>query len=1031
MKEIKINRQSFLSWICTVIFILLSYNLMCQDNLDNQTLTIPEEYSVEAETIIKMVKNTEHKSHHQELRENRSLDTELVIITADSLEAVFSELAEIKNEEGIVTEIVTLTTTGATSAAIRSWLATQKTANENLQYVIIGGNKDIVPAHQIVYEHAGSTIYATTDFYYSNVLSTWPQNDNDIMEIDTDVDLYVGRLPVRNSDEVEKYITKYQNFRTNYTDYTDRMSFISTNVHRDTLYYVFDSIVSDIMTQTGDDIICDSLLCPDLVDTLNGAATAVVDMLQDRDYSFLYGVWHGVDQFTILDSEFNHNYPGYWQGFRHHMQSLSINTNRVEGGSCYYALQTGGDHDGEWKYFYTTSDSCYLQLEDVLPQSYGNTYVMWMSSCRTMDMNFVSWSWDFARDANDEIIQNCDETGWLFDYYVETEPDTVYNEENCINEVFFNQTGGPIAIYATSTLDYPNISSYIVKEYMDLQFLDDEHTLGYITNEAWDIFENAFAVYLYRFLFLGYGLFGDPSMDVWSAKAKQLVLSKNITESIYSTYPEFEVYDTSGNPVEALVCVIDDEGVIQGKGMSPYTFNNTIADDWIITANKANYLQDKRDYSYLKSYSTVPYIMDFENGLDKNWRVEVDTTYGRVQVTSANSPYNGNMHLTMDTNTANHLVTNIAELHLNLTGENRLMLDFWWKDINDENHTEDGVFLSDDNGDNFTKVYSLINGSGWENIVIDLDAAIKSAGLEYNKNFIIKFQQRDNYPISSDGFAFDDIQVYSMYAELPYATGFESGFDDYWYAESSNEHGFTEVTTEYITPYEGQKALVMAGDTTGVYVYNKAFLYLNLEDLSDVYLNFWWNDYNDEYHTGDGIYFSDDGGLNFSKAHTLNGATHTNKTWTEVLLDVSDIVEYNASLDMTSQFVVKFQHYDNEIINEDGFAFDKIDVWVDSRGQHGKLKESPKAVIKCYPNPFNPETTLSFNLSENTETNLSIYNIKGQLVRELIKEELDQGNHSVVWDGHDATGKATSSGVYFVRLKTNDQDVTEKIMLIK
>jgi peptidase C25-like protein/type IX secretion system substrate protein len=1023
----RVNRNEFLVLICTIIFTLLSGNLLCAETLVNQDVSIPEKYSADVETIITSMENTKHEINHQELRENRLLTAELVIITTESLKPDFKVFAKLKTEEGIVTDLVTLATTGSSPTAIRNWLANQKTENDNLQYVIIGGSKELVQTHRIVYENAGNAIYASTDFFYSNVLSAWPMDD-DIMDIETDIDLYVGRLPVGNSAEVENFITKYRNYRTNYIDDTDKMSFISTNVPRDGLYDLYDSYVSDIMTHAGDNIVCESLLCEDLVDVVNGAATEVVDVLQDRDYSFLYGVWHGVDQFTILDSDFDDSASAYEQGFGHHMQSLTINTNRVDEGSCYYELQVGGAHDGEWQYFYTTPAECYLQLEDVLPQTYGNTYFTWIASCQTMDMNYISSSQACARE-NDVVVCNLSQNGWT-DYFVDIEPETVYNAENCINDVFFNQVGGPVAIYASSATDYPSISRFIVQEYLDLQFIDDEHTLGYITNEAWNLYDNLFSMYLYRLIFLGHTLFGDPSMDVWSAEARQLVLSKNIRVAPESLWPEFEVFDTQGSPVEALVSVINDAGVIQGRGMSPFQFNGTVGNDWVISANMANYVQDIREYSYLKTNDTVPYSMGFEDGLDKNWRVETDLPYGRTLVTSENSPHSGSMHLTMDTNTFSEFAYNKADLHLNLTGEDRLMLDFWWKEFNDESHNGDGVFLSDDNGDNFTRIYQLVNGSVWENLMIDLDAALNTAGLEYNNNFIIRFQQYDNYPIGSDGFAFDDIQIYSLYADLPYSTGFESGLDDYWETESSNAHGYNEVTSNYILPHGGQEALVMAGDATGTYVYNMAYLYLNLEDETDVELDFWWNDYKDEYQAGDGIYLSKDGGTSFVKVHDLNGETHADKAWTNIVLDISDIAA-NLTWDLNSHYVIKFQQYDNEIINSDGFAFDDIQVYSSAREKSEENFENAVTTLKSYPNPFNPHTTLSFNLSESTDINLSVYNIKGQLVMELINEHLKEGSHSVVWDGRNASGKTTSTGIYFARLKTRNLDITKKIILIK
>jgi len=84
------------------------------------------------------------------------------------------------------------------------------------------------------------------------------------------------------------------------------------------------------------------------------------------------------------------------------------------------------------------------------------------------------------------------------------------------------------------------------------------------------------------------------------------------------------------------------------------------------------------------------------------------------------------------------------------------------------------------------------------------------------------------------------------------------------------------------------------------------------------------------------------------------------------------------------------------------------------------------------PNPFNPETTLSFMLAKNnTPVSLNIYNLKGQLVRHLVSAILPSGKHSFVWNGLDDAGKEVSSGVYFSRLFTPDYQQTRKMLLAK
>ncbi|HOP05816.1 MAG TPA: T9SS type A sorting domain-containing protein [candidate division Zixibacteria bacterium] len=92
------------------------------------------------------------------------------------------------------------------------------------------------------------------------------------------------------------------------------------------------------------------------------------------------------------------------------------------------------------------------------------------------------------------------------------------------------------------------------------------------------------------------------------------------------------------------------------------------------------------------------------------------------------------------------------------------------------------------------------------------------------------------------------------------------------------------------------------------------------------------------------------------------------------------------------------------------------------------LPESP-VVLNNYPNPFNPTTTIVFNLAKQTEWTVSIYDITGRAVRTL--SGFGQGNIAVDWDGLDQDGAAASTGVYFYRLTANDKTAARKMLLLK
>jgi hypothetical protein len=85
-----------------------------------------------------------------------------------------------------------------------------------------------------------------------------------------------------------------------------------------------------------------------------------------------------------------------------------------------------------------------------------------------------------------------------------------------------------------------------------------------------------------------------------------------------------------------------------------------------------------------------------------------------------------------------------------------------------------------------------------------------------------------------------------------------------------------------------------------------------------------------------------------------------------------------------------------------------------------------------YPNPFNPETTISFSIPVESQIEISVYNIKGQKVKQLFSDQLSVGQHSVVWDGNDETDKPLSSGIYLYKLKLNGKsESVNKCILLK
>jgi hypothetical protein len=83
------------------------------------------------------------------------------------------------------------------------------------------------------------------------------------------------------------------------------------------------------------------------------------------------------------------------------------------------------------------------------------------------------------------------------------------------------------------------------------------------------------------------------------------------------------------------------------------------------------------------------------------------------------------------------------------------------------------------------------------------------------------------------------------------------------------------------------------------------------------------------------------------------------------------------------------------------------------------------------PNPFNPTTSVRFDLNKQGKVRIDIYNVRGQLVKTLKNEIMKAGSHSVEWSGKSENGENAASGIYFIRMKTSDYHQMKKALMLK
>jgi len=84
-----------------------------------------------------------------------------------------------------------------------------------------------------------------------------------------------------------------------------------------------------------------------------------------------------------------------------------------------------------------------------------------------------------------------------------------------------------------------------------------------------------------------------------------------------------------------------------------------------------------------------------------------------------------------------------------------------------------------------------------------------------------------------------------------------------------------------------------------------------------------------------------------------------------------------------------------------------------------------------YPNPFNPSTVVNYSLERKCHVSISVFNILGQKVKNLVDEELETGAYRAVWDGADDQGNQVASGVYFYKMAAGDFVETRKMVLMR
>ena len=157
------------------------------------------------------------------------------------------------------------------------------------------------------------------------------------------------------------------------------------------------------------------------------------------------------------------------------------------------------------------------------------------------------------------------------------------------------------------------------------------------------------------------------------------------------------------------------------------------------------------------------------------------------------------------------------------------------------------------------------------------------------------------------------------------------------------------------------------------------------------------------------------------------------ETWHDVAINVQGTsFTWDLPADMlTDNARVRVFVYDSQGLLGYDTSNEVFEVITQITGVTPDLAPKVHALRQNSPNPFNPRTVISFDLPRDEDVNISIYDVKGRLVKTLVSEPMTYGTHDAVWEGHDNRGNRVATGVYYYRIVAGSFTATKSMVLVK
>lgn len=391
--------------------------------------------------------------------------------------------------------------------------------------------------------------------------------------------------------------------------------------------------------------------------------------------------------------------------------------------------------------------------------------------------------------------------------------------------------------------------------------------------------------------------------------------------------------------------------------------------------------------------------------------------------------------------------TNALDLQLNLSEADKPVLTFKVLSYGDENDAQDGLWMSDDGGERFTKVLDFEPEDLCDEYgsypPIPLEKMARKAGLELSDQFIIRFQQKGDNKFESespDGLFIDDVAIKDKsnrtWAELPFSEDFESRtrLTDEWgrgnalFTGSNSTrilpNGFVEVIDSNGlsgVANSGNKGLALGKNCDGEQSTNAMDLYFAGPNCENFRLTYHINRHYDDPHSDDGIWVSNDQGKTFHKIHAFNFKRAANEYHSTVLN--LDTAMQNTPASLKDSLILRFQQSDNNdfvLPGRDGFFFDDFEIeCTESSG----IKSETRSQLKIYPNPVKDRLKINSALLRHE---VALIRVSTALGKTVMQRRLTKNGRSIL----SINTESLDEGVYFLTVETAYERIAKKFIKV-